>query len=403
MELLKLFCIFALIIAFVKRKFPLWTAIAAGMIFTVLLFRVSPDNSLRLIYAATVSNDTIVLLLAFYSITFLQRMMEKRLYLLRVEKAMERVFKNRRLNLMLTPMVIGLLPSAGAVLLAAPIVDRSAGKWLTQEEKAFVASYYRHVPESFLPTYSSILLALQLSGHDMTRFVLLMLPMVVALTILGYVFYVCRVPFEVEKNTYETISAGQAAADLLCVWPIAVTVAVVLILKIRVYVAILPVVLLFSILARFSLSELIPMIYSAMEKRLLFTTVVIMQFKEILMFTGVLERMPDYFQVLAIPPAAIFGLIFFVGTLISGGQAMIALCLPMSLMAVPSGGMSFFIFIMCVIYIAMQISPAHICLEIVCTSFEIDFISLIRKTMPVLTCFLVICCVYCYGIFLLGL
>jgi len=168
MELLKLFCIFALIIAFVKRKFPLWTAIAAGMIFTILLFRVSPDNSLRLIYAATVSNDTIVLLLAFYSITFLQRMMEKRLYLLRVEKAMERVFKNRRLNLMLTPMVIGLLPSAGAVLLAAPTVDRSAGKWLTQEEKAFVASYYRHVPESFLPTYSSILLALQLSGHDMT-------------------------------------------------------------------------------------------------------------------------------------------------------------------------------------------------------------------------------------------
>lgn len=403
MEVWKLLAVFALIITFVKYRYPLWSAMMAGMALTAILFGVPADRAARLIYRASVSNDTIVLLLAFYSITFLQRMMEKRAYLRRVERAMEIFFRNRRLNLMLTPMVIGLLPAAGAVLLAAPIVDRSAGEWLTKEEKTFVTSYYRHIPESFLPTYSSILLALQLSGFDMTRFVLLMLPMVAALVLMGYVFYVRRVPAEVDAQPGEAGETGGTAWDLLCVWPIAVTVAAVLILKIRVYIAILPVALIFAVTARFSPRELIPMLYSAAEKRLLFTTAVIMQFKEILMYTGVLSRLPEYFQALVLPPAIIFGLIFFIGTLISGGQAMIALCLPMSLIAVPDGGMAFFVFVMCVTYIAMQISPAHICLEIVCGAFETDFISLIRKTMPVLAGFLVISGVYCYGIYLLGL
>lgn len=403
MEIWKLLGVFALIIAFVKYRYPLWSAILAGMVLTIALFGVPLGRAARLIGAASVSHDTIVLLLAFYSITFLQRMMEKRAYLRRVERAMEVFFRNRRLNLMLTPMVIGLLPAAGAVLLAAPIVDRSAGEWLTREEKTFVASYYRHIPESFLPTYSSILLALQLSGSDMTRFVLLMLPMVAVLAFLGYLFYVRRVPAEVEVPPGEAGGNNRAAWDLLCVWPIAVTVAAVLVLKIRVYIAILPVALIFAVTSRFSPRELIPMLYSAAEKRLLFTTVIIMQFKEILMYTGVLSRLPQYFQALVLPTAIIFGLIFFIGTLISGGQAMIALCLPMSLIAVPDGGMGFFVFIMCVTYIAMQISPAHICLEIVCGAFETDFISLIRKTVPVLACFLVISGVYCYGIYLLGL
>lgn len=403
MEIWKLLSVFALIITFVKYRYPLWSAIMAGMILTAALFGVPLDQAARLVYSASVSNDTIALLLAFYSITFLQRMMEKRAYLLRVERAMEVFFRNRRLNLMLTPMVIGLLPAAGAVLLAAPIVDRSAGEWLTQEEKTFVTSYYRHIPESFLPTYSSILLALQLSGFDMTRFVLLMLPMAAVLAFLGYVFYVRRVPAEVEVIAGETRVNGRAALDMLCVWPIAATVAAVLVLKIRVYTAILPVALIFAVVSRFSPRELIPMLYTAAEKRLLFTTVVVMQFKEILMYTGILSRLPEYFQALVLPPAMIFGLIFFIGTLISGSQAMIALCLPMSLMAVPDGGMSFFVFVMCVTYIAMQISPAHICLEIVCGAFDTDFISLIRKTVPVLACFLVICGVYCYGIYLSGL
>lgn len=403
MELWKLLAVFALIITLVKYKLPLWSAILGGMSLSALLFSIPKKMALRLMFMASISNDTIVLVLAFYSITYLQRMMERRDYLLRIEKAMERIFKNRQLNIMLTPMVIGLLPSAGAVLLAAPIVDRSGGEYLSQEDKTFVTSYYRHIPESFLPTYSSILLALQLSSQDMTRFVIFMLPMVIVLMGLGYMFHVRHVPAAVDEKAFASLSAQQATSDLFtCLWPIAVTVAAVLVLKIRVYTAILGVVSVFSLTGRFSLKELILMVYTAAEKRLIFTTVIIMQFKELLMYTGILARLPDYFSMLVLPPAVIFGIIFFAGTLISGSQAMIALCLPMSLIAVQGGGLSFFIFVMCVIYIAMQISPTHICLEIVCGAFDTSFISLVRRTLPVLAAFLIICSVYCYSLYYLG-
>lgn len=404
MELWKLFAVFAIIIYCVKRKLSLWSAMLAGMISTILLFRVSWNTSFRLIYQASKSWQTITLLLALYSITYLQRMMEGRGYMLRLEQAMERVFKNKRMNVMLTPMVIGLLPSAGAVLLAAPIVDRAGGDFVTSEEKAFIASYYRHIPESFLPTYSSILLALRLSGQDLTLFVLLMLPMVAALMLLGYIFYVRLIPARVDEKALPAYSRRDAMRELfVCLWPIAATVMLTVVFKIPVYWAIVGVVALFSVMARFSVKELLPMIYTAAEKKLLFTTVIIMQFKEILMYTGVLTRLPGYFSMLVLPPSVIFGIIFFVGTLISGGQAMIALCLPMSIIAVPNGGSGFFIFAMCIIYIAMQISPAHICLEIAANAFRINFFSLVRKTLPVLTCFLAICSLYSYGIYLLKL
>lgn len=404
MDLWKLFAIFVLIIAFVKYRFPLWSAILGGMALTALLFRVPPAAAVRLIYMASISWDTIVLLLAFYSITFLQRMMEKRRYLLRIEKAMERVFKNRRLNVMLTPMVIGLLPSAGAVLLAAPIVDRSCGDYISREEKAFIASYYRHIPESFLPTYSSILIALQLSGQDMTKFVLLMLPLVAVLMFLGYVFYVRHVPAWVDEKEMASLTREQARRDLfICLSPIAATVTLSLVFKVPVYLAVFCIATIFALAARFSVKELLPMFLSAAEVKLLFTTTVIMQFKDILVYTGVLGRLPDYFSGLPLPPAIIFGIIFFIGTLISGGQAMIALCLTTSLTAVQGGGSGFFVFVMSIIYIAMQISPAHICLEIAAGAFGINFLDLVKKTLPVLLCFMVICAVYCRGIYLLGL
>lgn len=95
---------------------------------------------------------------------------------------------------MLAPFIIGLLPSVSAVLIAAPIVKNSAGDSLSTEEKAFVTSYYRHISEAFLPTYASILLALNLSGIQATRFVFAMLPIVAILFILGYVFYVKKFP-----------------------------------------------------------------------------------------------------------------------------------------------------------------------------------------------------------------
>ncbi|CAK7017797.1 MAG: hypothetical protein MEFUS_03200 [Fusobacterium varium] len=391
--------IFTGIVFFIKLKKPLYISILVGAVISIVLYKIPVITSLQLAFKSCTSRDTISLVLAFYTITYVQRMMEKRGHLLLAERALDNIFNSRRINAMIAPFVIGLLPSAGAVLIAAPIVQNASGDYLTREEQTFVTSYYRHISEAFLPTYSSILLALDLSGVDMTKFVVGMLPMVVVLFVLGYIFYVKKIP----KSTGISQSKNKKEDILnlvISLWPIAVTIMIILTMKIPVYMAVIPVIIVSAILNRFSVDELIPMIKTAFETKLIVSTVMIMVFKELLTFTGVIERLPEYFEKLPIHPAVIFSLIFVIGTLVAGSQAIIALALPLAFATIPNGGLALMILLMCMTYIAMQVSPTHICLAIVTEAFDISFIELVKKTFPVLVIFTAITALYSYLLFL---
>lgn len=400
LDIIKLIIIFTGIVFFIKLKKPLYISILVGAVISVILYRIPIITSFQLAFKSCTSKDTISLVLAFYTITYVQRMMEKREHLLLAEKSLDNIFNSRRINAMIAPFVIGLLPSAGAVLIAAPIVQNASGDYLTREEQTFVTSYYRHISEAFLPTYSSILLALDLSGVDMTKFVVGMLPMVAILFILGYVFYVRKIP---KSNG---ISQSKDKKDdiinlIISLWPIAVTITIILTLKIPVYMAVIPVIIVSAILNKFSVDELIPMVKTAFETKLIVSTVMIMIFKELLTFTGVIGRLPEYFEKLPIHPAIIFSLIFVIGTLVAGSQAIIALALPLAFATIPDGGLALMILLMCMTYIAMQVSPTHICLAIVTEAFDVSFIELVKKTFPILIIFTAITAVYSYLLFML--
>lgn len=399
LDIVKLVIIFTGIVFFIKLKKPLYISILVGAVISIVLYKIPVITSLQLAFKSCTSRDTISLVLAFYTITYVQRMMEKRGHLLLAERALDNIFNSRRINAMIAPFVIGLLPSAGAVLIAAPIVQNASGDYLTREEQTFVTSYYRHISEAFLPTYSSILLALDLSGVDMTKFVVGMLPMVVVLFVLGYIFYVKKIP----KSTGISQSKNKKEDILnlvISLWPIAVTIMIILTMKIPVYMAVIPVIIVSAILNRFSVDELIPMIKTAFETKLIVSTVMIMVFKELLTFTGVIERLSEYFEKLPIHPAVIFSLIFVIGTLVAGSQAIIALALPLAFATIPNGGLALMILLMCMTYIAMQVSPTHICLAIVTEAFDISFIELVKKTFPVLVIFTAITALYSYLLFL---
>lgn len=399
LDIVKLIVIFTGIVFFIKLKKPLYISILVGAAISIILYRIPVITSFQLAFKSCASRDTISLVLAFYTITYVQRMMEKRGHLLLAEKSLDNIFNSRRINAMIAPFVIGLLPSAGAVLIAAPIVQNASGDYLTREEQTFVTSYYRHISEAFLPTYSSILLALDLSGVDMTKFVVGMLPMVAILFILGYVFYVRKIP----KST--GISQSRDKKDdiinlIISLWPIAVTITIILTLKIPVYMAVIPVIIVSAILNKFSIDELIPMIKTAFETKLIVSTVMIMIFKELLTFTGVIGRLPEYFEKLPIHPTIIFSLIFVIGTLVAGSQAIIALALPLAFATIPNGGLALMILLMCMTYIAMQVSPTHICLAIVTEAFDVSFIELVKKTFPIFIIFTAITAVYSYLLFM---
>lgn len=158
--ILKLCLVFLVIIAILWMKRPLFLAISGGLAGAVLLYGIRLQDALLIMGKSLVSKDTITVVLSFYFITFLQRMLERRSRLKQAEESLNGLFNNRRINASAAPAVIGLLPSAGAMTICAEIVRSSCEDYLSNEDMTAVTSFYRHIPECFLPTYSSILIAL---------------------------------------------------------------------------------------------------------------------------------------------------------------------------------------------------------------------------------------------------
>lgn len=396
MDVLKLCIVFAAIVAVLWLKRPLYLAILAGLLVSILVYQIPVLTAASIMGRAAISKGTITVILSLYSITLLQRMLEKRSRLKEAQKALDNLFHSRRLNASLAPAVIGLLPSAGAMTICGAMVEEASQDSLSTEDKAFVTSFFRHVPESFLPTYTSILLALNLSGIPIGKFVAVMIPMVASLFVLGHVFYLRKIPKEI--HTGEKADGRKESLRLIRnLWSLAAVVAMILMTDIPVYVATPMVIFVNYFVDRFDWSVFAPMIRTAFEPKIILNTFLVMIFKDIITYTDVVAQLPDLFGSLPIPLPLVFALIFFAGSIISGSTAIISLCIPMAFAAMPGGGVALLMLLMCFSYAAMQISPTHVCLYVAIEYFQVSIGDIVKRTIPVITCF----CVICYGYYML--
>ena len=199
MELLKLVLVFAIMIGLVVLKRPLWQAALAAAVSCFLIFWLPTWEGLKTVAKATCSWNTLQLLLLTYVITFLQCMIKARNGVGRSQQALTSLFHNNWVTCTVAPFVVGLLPAAPAVFISGDIIDEAVGDRLTNAQKATAASFFRHIPEGFLPTYSSILIALALTGIQAGHFVLGMTPLMIIMILLGCFFlYRGRVPAKAE-------------------------------------------------------------------------------------------------------------------------------------------------------------------------------------------------------------
>ena len=233
----------------------------------------------------------------------------------------------------------------------------------------------------------------------MSAFVLLMLPMALILFVLGYYMYVKKIP--VETGLPNSTNKKEDLKNLiLSIWPILLAIIGILAMKIQVHVAVAIVIVINFITGKFSWKEIQPMFFSAFEKKLIFNTIVIMMFKDVLTYTGVIDRLPENFAGLPVPPVIIFALVFLVGTIIAGTQAIIALGIPLAFAAMPNGGLPLMVLLMSMTYIAMQVSPTHICLAIVTEEFKTSYIELVKRTVPVMALFLLVLSGYSFVLYM---
>ena len=398
MELLYLSLIFLSVIVALLFKRPLYQAVLCALAVCCVLFRIPLLKAFELILKVPVQWNLSSTLVSLYLIVLLQHILEKRDQLFLAQKDLDSLFRNRRINASVAPIFIGLLPHAGAMILCSDIVKDATDPYLQPEEQAFVTSWFRHIPESTLPTYTGVLLMSTLSGIPLNRFVPAMILPVLVLFMIGYIPVLSKIPRR--SDSHENKNKLSCLIDLLKhLWTLIAVLILVLFFKISVVSSLLIVIFISYFVYRFTFSEFIEIIKESFVVKLLLNSFMVLVLREFINYTGVLALLPGFLSRLPIPAYLVFALLFFFGGIISGSSAIVALGTPIAFGAL-EGSVALMVLLMCMTHGASQISPVHVCLVVASERFNIPITALIRKTIPFALVFAVFAILY-YNVLIL--
>ena len=279
------------------------------------------------------------------------------------------------------------------------------GGLLSPTETAAVTSFFRHIPESFLPTFTSIAIALELVEGRVSAgaFILAMIPTVLALFATGWFVYLRKLPRDTGT------AAGQPKVFywkmlLRSIWTIGLAILIILVTGLPVYGAVAVCIILNCFVGQFTAKEVFPFFRSAFEPRLVANIILVMMFKELLEAAGVIASLPKTFSRLPIPSFLVFALIFFFGSLIASLQAITVMCMPIAAASVGTGPfLSLFVLLMSMGYAAMQLSPVHVCLTLCAEDHKVPLGPMIAKTVPMVAVFSLLTFLYYFLLRALGL
>lgn len=383
--------LFMLVLIF-KFKRSLSLTFALGCLAVAVVYRFDPLEAAMLALRSAFSKSTLAIVAIYYTVTFLQKMMDLKGHIALAEDSLLGLTNSRRISAEVAPMCVGLMPSPGAVVLGGAMVKSIYKDGVSDEDKNFITSFFRHVPESFAPIYGSIVLGCELAGVPTGTFVLYMLPLVAVLIGLGHFMVMRRLPGETGLPPKKE-KARYLGRLLLSLWPVAGIIAAVMITNIDVYIVTLAVIVLYFLVNRFRFAEVRPF-RSSFELKIVLSTVFILIFKDYIMSTPAIESLPKLFAGLPVPEFLTFCVIFFVGSVIVGSTAIAAIGIPLAYATMPAGGVPLLVLLSTMAFAAMQISISHICLFLSSAYFRVEVSSLIHRTLPIIAVFCAITILY---------
>ncbi|MBI5843408.1 MAG: DUF401 family protein [Deltaproteobacteria bacterium] len=215
--------VFALILV-LMRWVSLGSALMAGAVVLGLAAGLSPFELVSAMALALVAPDTLLISAVVFLIMVLSHFMEKSGHMARLLTAFRGISRNAKANLILFPVLIGLLPMPGGAVFSAPLVEATARQQnLTEPDKALVNYWFRHIWEFSWPLYPGILLASKLSGISLARLAPAMLPLTIIALLAGYRVLLPGVSGSVEEG--ENAGKGGWKPFLWEFLPIAVVIA----------------------------------------------------------------------------------------------------------------------------------------------------------------------------------
>lgn len=399
MDIVKLAIIFALIVIFLGLKRPMALVILGATILLGVLFHMPPLDFCQGYLQSLISRSTIELLLIIWFVMLLEGVLSQRNYLQRMLDAIDNLFHSRRVDIIAMPMIIGFLPSAGGALFSAPMVDNAtADTGFSAETKTVLNVYYRHVMELFFPTYPALIITAEVSGVPLFSLTAVLFPMTVLVLLLG-LFYLRGLPKEPQAEKQGDLGR-RALAAVQSLWPFLLLLVLIMAVQMEVLYATGITLLAVIIVLRVPVKELPQLIKTASKWKILLMSAAVMVFKDMLMLSGAVDRLPEQIAVLPLPPVVLFSLMtMFISMIVGITYASTAIVMPLLMVSMPGLSVVTVAFMHISAYIGAQLTPTHLCVSITTEYFGANLQKVLLKSLPVYLVLYVIAMIF-YGFLL---
>jgi hypothetical protein len=179
--------IFFLVLICIRKKLSLGNAFLLGSLFLSILFGLNPQATITSIFASITDPKTLSIAVVVSLILVLSSSMELAGQMQRMLKNFQGLVASPRLNLVIFPALIGLLPMPGGAVFSAPMVkELGVRSKLSEAQLSFVNYWFRHIWEHWWPLYPGILLTTVITEISLLAIIVIMCPFTAAAVWLGY-------------------------------------------------------------------------------------------------------------------------------------------------------------------------------------------------------------------------
>ena len=185
--IVRVLLVFIVILIAIRAKLSLGNAFLLGSVSLSLLFGFAPRSTVESMVSSIIYPKTLSIALIVSLILVLSNSMELTGQMTRMLGYFKGLIADSRVNLVVFPSLIGLLPMPGGAVFSAPMVkDLGENLDLSGAQLSYINYWFRHVWEYCWPLYPGILLATILADIDFIGFVAYMCPVSMAALLIGY-------------------------------------------------------------------------------------------------------------------------------------------------------------------------------------------------------------------------
>jgi len=179
--------VFFVVLVCIQKKLSLGNAFLLGTLFLSILFGLTPLATVMSIFRSITDPKTLAIAAVVCLILVLSSSMELAGQMQRMLKNFQGLVASPRLNLVIFPALIGLLPMPGGAVFSAPMVkELGTHSKLSETQLSFVNYWFRHIWEHWWPLYPGILLTTVITEIGLLTLIVIMCPFTVVAVWLGY-------------------------------------------------------------------------------------------------------------------------------------------------------------------------------------------------------------------------